>query len=253
VLFGSYARGSYVDNPVNGYVSDFDILVAVNGRELAEDLRLWHSIEDKVDRLTRAPINLIVHTHEEVAQWLKEGHYFFSDIRKDGIYLHSNSGKPLPEPKKLSNAERLPVAEKHFEQWFSSASGFLIDHGNALERNDYRLASFYLHQSTERLYACILLVISNYRPRTHNLKNLRHMSIDAVTPNTTLSNIFRGENKFQRRCFELLKRAYIESRYSEHFNISADELAWLSEQVNQLKKMTKLICDYFIDSIHKSG
>ena len=76
VLFGSYARGDYVEDPINGYISDFDILVAVNGRELADDTKLWYQIEDKTERLTPTPLNLIVHTHEEVAQWLKEGHYF---------------------------------------------------------------------------------------------------------------------------------------------------------------------------------
>ena len=45
VLFGSYARGDYVDDHINGYISDFDILVAVNGRELADDTDLWYKID----------------------------------------------------------------------------------------------------------------------------------------------------------------------------------------------------------------
>jgi uncharacterized protein len=64
VLFGSYARGTYVENPINGYFSDYDILVAVHGRKLEEDLRFWNQLEEKLDRLTRTPINLIVHSHE---------------------------------------------------------------------------------------------------------------------------------------------------------------------------------------------
>ena len=256
VLFGSYARGDYVTNPINGYISDFDFLVAVNGIDLANDLRLWHGIEDKIERLTRAPINLIVHTHEEIDHWLKEGHYFFSDIRKDGIYLYSSSGKPMPEPKNLTNAERLPIAEKHFAQWFESASEFVIDSKNCFKRGNYKKASFELHQATERFYACLLLVKSNYRPKTHNLKNLRHMSIDITKTDTNktdakvdLSEIFPGKDRFQRRCFERLKRAYVESRYSEHFDITQEELEWLYGRVEQLKKSVKVVCEETIESL----
>ncbi len=249
VLFGSYARGDYVENHVNGYISDYDILVAVNGRELADDLRLWHGIEDKVDRITKAPLNLIVHTHEEVIQWLSEGHYFFSDIRKDGVYLYTRSGKGLPEPKNLTKAERLVIAKQHFEQWYSLACDFLDGYEFHLSKQKLKLAAFNLHQSTERFYACLLLVFSNYRPRTHNLKNLRNMAIDATLPNLALTNIFPRDNKFYRRCFELLKRAYIDSRYSEHYKITEEELSWIAEQLEQLKAFVKTICDDHIASL----
>ena len=250
VLFGSYARGTYVDNPVNGYISDYDILVAVNGRELADDLTLWHKIEEKIDRLTCSPINLIVHTHEEVAQWLKEGHYFFSDIRKEGIYLYtSKPNKGLPESKHLSNAERLSIAQKHYDQWFENADEFFGYFEVGLKKKQFKSAAFQLHQATERFYACTLLVLSNYRPRTHNIKNLRNMVIDKTSPESPFVDIFPGQDKFQRRCFERLKRAYIDSRYSEHYKITQEELEWLSGEVQKLKEAVQSLCQAQIESL----
>lgn len=247
VLFGSYARGTYVDNPINGYISDYDILVAVNGQELADDLKLWYKIEDKIDRLARSPVNLIVHTHEEVSQWLREGHYFFSDIRKEGIYLYtSKPNKGLPEPKHLSNAERLPIAQQHYEQWFEGANDFLVAYKAMYQNGSLKNAAFQLHQATERFYACILLVLSNYRPRTHNIKNLRNMAIEMVSPEFLLNDIFPGKDKFQRRCFERLKRAYIDARYSEHYEITSEELNWLSSEAEKLHSAVKSICDAHI-------
>ena len=244
ILFGSHARGTYVDNPINGYISDYDILVGVNGRELADDLTLWYGIEDKIDRITRSPINLIVHTHEEIAQYLREGHYFFSDIRKEGIYLYtSKPNKGLPEPKHLTNAERWPIAQQHFEEWFESAYEFLEFAQIAMAKSYYKKAAFFLHQGTERFYGCILLVLSNYRPRTHNIKNLRNMAIDKTSPESPLTDIFPGKDKFQRRCFERLKRAYIDSRYSEHYKITQEELEWLAGEVEKLKAITRLVCE----------
>ncbi len=42
------------------------------------------------------------------------------------------------------------------------------------------------------------------------------------------SSVDRGELRRERRLFELLKRAYVEARYSGHFAISREELTWLA-------------------------
>ncbi len=39
LLFGSYARGDWVDDPVGGYKSDYDLLVVVNADELTTGWR----------------------------------------------------------------------------------------------------------------------------------------------------------------------------------------------------------------------
>lgn len=191
ILFGSYARGDFVEEPANGYISDFDILVVVTNNELANALSLWGAIEDKAERYTRSPLTLIVHEQQEILKWLEQGHYFFSDIRKEGVYLHAHSGKSLPEPKLLTNAERLPVAEKHYEQWFSSANDFLVAYKAMFEHESLKNAAFQLHQVTERLYACLLLVISNYRPKTHNIKVLHRMAIEKTSPDSPLIQLFK--------------------------------------------------------------
>ena len=250
VLFGSYARGTYVEDPVNGYISDFDILVAVNGRELADDTSLWYSIEEKADRLTRTPLNLIVHTHEEVSQKLKEGHYFFTDIRTEGIYLYtSKPNKGLPEPKHLTNAERWPIAQEHYDQWFENADDFYEQSHFALKRGKLKVAAFELHQATERFYACTLLVLSNYRPKTHNIERLRNMAIQHTKPDDHLLEIFAGKDRFQRRSFQRLKRAYIDARYSEHYKVTQEEIEWLAGEVERLKIATGNLCENHINSL----
>src|SRR3546814_9301949 len=44
ILFGSYARGAWVDEPhtTKGYRSDFDLLIIVNNRKLGEYEPYWH-------------------------------------------------------------------------------------------------------------------------------------------------------------------------------------------------------------------
>ena len=49
--------------------------------------------------------------------------------------------------------------------------------------------------------------------------------------------------KFEQRCFELLRRAYVDARYSPHYKISDEELAWLGERVTTLQALVKSICE----------
>ena len=51
--------------------------------------------------------------------------------------------------------------------------GFQRNAGYAINDKDSKLAAFLLHQTTERLYYCVLLVCTFYTPHVHNLGFLR--------------------------------------------------------------------------------
>jgi hypothetical protein len=50
------------------------------------------------------------------------------------------------------------IKKSDFEAWFEIASEFFLDYKNAFERESFRMAIFYLHQVTESLITCYLLV-----------------------------------------------------------------------------------------------
>ena len=56
ILYGSYARGGWVDEPhtVKGYRSDFDLLIIVNQKELTDRVAYWEKAEALVDLMTAA-------------------------------------------------------------------------------------------------------------------------------------------------------------------------------------------------------
>jgi len=118
-----------------------------------------------------------------------------------------------------------------------------------MDRNDFTKAAFELHQATERFYGCILLVLSNYRPKTHNIETLRHMAIDMTGHGSPLMAIFSGKDKFQRRSFQRLKRAYVDARYSEHYEITEEELVWLADQAKALKEATQQLCESHLQTL----
>lgn len=239
VLFGSYAKGTQVDDPKSGYFSDYDILVVLNEPALTDEYRIWHTVEERASLKTRSPVNLVVCTLREINHELKQGHYFFTDIREEGIALYNYNHTELLNPGPLNPAEAKAIAQEHFDQWFNSANGFVKNFNFSISEKEFNIAAFLLHQATERYFACILLVYTNYRPKTHNIKALYSF---VIQQNDALKGVFPQDTKLSRRSFQLLKKAYIEARYSDKYEITVDELQWLAERVEQLKILTEHLC-----------
>ena len=248
ILFGSHATGKWVNDPAHGYVSDYDILVILNRSELVEEYKIWHTAEDRIALRVRPPLNILVHTLEEVNDALARGQYFFTDIKREGIILYETDKRELAEPSTLSPAEYKVIAEGHYKQWFEKAKGFYDGYDFYFQRKDYSLAAFSLHQAAERFYSCLLLILTNYKPNTRNLSQLNSL---AISQDAKIAEVFPQETKIQRRRFQLLKQAYVDSRYSEHYKITSEELEWLAERVRCLQKLTAKLCKEKIDSFGK--
>lgn len=246
ILFGSYARGGWVEDPEGGYVSDYDILVVVNHEELTEVQEYWVKAEDHLVReyaighkLT-APVNFIVHSLTDVNKRLKLGRYFFTDIVKDGIALYEAPNHPFDRPKKLKPEEALSEAEGFYAEWFQGGEDFREAAMEQAVKGKSKLAAFLFHQATERYYHCLLLVLTLYSPKSHRLNFLRSQ---AEQLDARLAVAWPRANKFEQRCFELLRRAYVDARYSPHYRISPEELAWVSERVGALQSLVRRACD----------
>jgi predicted nucleotidyltransferase len=178
VLFGSYARGDWVDEREKlpeGYQSDFDLLVVVSHKALAEMETYWYPAEERLLRrgADATPFSLIVHSLGEVNEALERGRYFFLDIVRDGIALYEKPGHPFRKPKPLTPEAALEEAEEAFAKWLPMADGFLRHFKSDLEEGQLNLGAFQLHQAAESLCTAYLLVKTFYVPKTHNLNKLR--------------------------------------------------------------------------------
>lgn len=109
----------------------------------------------------------------------------------------------------------------------------------AAQKGFAKEAVFDLHQTTERLYHCVLNVVSLYSPKSHKLRFLRSQA-EQIAPE--LSTVWPNETKFAKRCFNRLDRAYVDARYSPAYEITDEELAWLMERVKLLQDGVKGVC-----------
>jgi len=246
VLFGSYARGDWVDDPVGGYHSDYDILVVVNDERLTDVVEYWAAADDRLMREVTiaqslsAPVNFIVHTLADVNKQLERGRPFFVDILRQGIALYDAEGFPFVAPQNLPEDEARAEAQEHFDEWFGSAVGFMEQARYAAANDRPKIAAFEFHQATERFYHCTLLVLSLYSPKSHKLNFLRSRAED-IAP--ALIEAWPRDDKTTRRRFELLRQAYVNARYSPHYKITAEELSWLAERITVLRDLVRAVCE----------
>lgn len=103
-----------------------------------------------------------------------------------------------------------------------------------------------MHQSAEHALLAIFKAGSGLQVNTHNLdKLIGYCSM----VNYRIPEIFPRHNEQQNRLFQLLQKAYIDTRYKNNYSIGTAELQTLKEM---LLKLIEMMPGYSGTS-HKTG
>ena len=250
ILFGSYARGNYVLWDTNiefgvhtSYQSDYDILLVVTGQT--------KYVERKLNRITNQYHDLFAGRRHAFPQFVVEhintvnrnlevSQYFFTDIVKEGVMLYNSGKHELAKPRKLSFKEIRDIAQKEFDELYPYACGLLEGVNKFyLPEKQNKISAFLLHQTCEKLYNCILMVFTNYRPKSHKIKEFGGM---VKRFSMELTTVFPQNTDTEKECFDLLCRSYIEARYNKDFSISQEQLEYLISRVDILRDVTERLC-----------
>ena len=255
ILYGSHARGDWVFEPhtAKGYCSDFDLMVIVNHKQVAEHGDFWHGLRAEFDRMLaerklKTPVGIIVHPRQEVHRSLSQGRYFYVDVARDGIILYQDDDRPLPKPRPQTLQSRLALAQEYFAEWYSTSSDFFETFEFQFSKERLNNAAFQLHQCVEHLYHTTLLVKTLYTPHAHNIRFLRDA---AAKLDRRFLTVWPEENHWQKAAFNLLKEAYVKARYSKRYHIGADQLRWLGEQAQELARVVQAVCQEHIAELER--
>jgi HEPN domain-containing protein len=235
------------------YKSDYDLLIILSKNGHANSNSLTDSISARLKELKlTAPVHPIYHGIEFVNHELSEGSYFFGDIKKEGILLFTTNRYQLADKRAMSPAEVQAKAQRDFDNWFKSAGMFYEDFEanykkGVKDADYYKKAAFELHQATERYYGAIQLVFTGYKPKTHDIEDLGAL---AKACDMEFDKAFPKASKEEKNRFELLKKAYVDARYNMDYKISKEDLEYLSERVQLLRKLTEEICKEKISSFN---
>ena len=258
ILYGSYARGTWVDEPhtAKGYQSDYDLLIIVNDSRLTDRVKYWSNLDERlmreygVTKTLKTPVNFIVHTLQDVNDGLAHGRYFFMDVKQDGVALYQSDDTELHTPKPKTPDQALCMAQEYFDEWYRTGGEFFDNYKFNRDQGRNNNAAFQLHQASERLYHCVLLVCTFYTPHVHNLGFLRTQA-ERIDPRLTY--VWPRDTKRDRARFEKLKEAYVKARYSKHYRITREELEWLGLQVEELGRVVHEVCSERLEKLKRDA
>ncbi|MHC4397529.1 MAG: HEPN domain-containing protein [Planctomycetota bacterium] len=253
-LFGSYARGDWVDGPhVQGRGkltirkrSDYDISVVTRFAYTAKDTALWDKVKAELAKMDISTLVRIIPREVEFVNFkLRQGQYFFTEICQQGIILYDSGEVELSDRKQLDPVETKQIAQETFDETFKSAKDFYASSMSNLNEKRYKIAAFDLHQAAEFASKTVLLVFGSECPQEHHLDVLGDLAADYCPE---LAGIIPRETDESKELFELLDYAYIGARYDIHYKITKEQLKQLSPCVKKLHEVTERVCKAKIES-----
>ncbi len=252
ILFGSYARNDYVAydekyefGKIQFYVSDYDILVVTSGVSDGVAIRRLSNVEDLYydrakDPDRQPPVQFISEDMKKLNRYLKEGRYFYTQIKEEGVILYDSGNHKLARRRTLNFKEIKQQAQEYFNDKLDRANGFLRQANHAYNDIDYKMASFDLHQACENYIYAIRLVFTLENPKQHNLSKLLN-SVKKYS--NEFVKAFPQDTPEEKRLFDLIKAAYVNGRYDPDFVVRKEDIDALVPKVELLKDITKRICE----------
>lgn len=257
ILYGSYARGSYVEYDEReefgirtSFMSDYDLLVVTSKTDVKEAGRILDDVDAKYYKRpdNQVPIQFINDDIEKLNSDLSEGRYFYTEIKKDGILLYDSGNYKLERARKLNFEEIRQQAQEYFDDKLQKAERYFYMVGVSYQKGWYQEAAFSLHQTCENLFYTLRLVHTLKNSKQHNLSKL----LGATRKySDELRHIFPRNTKEEKRLFELLRLAYVEARYNPKFVVTKEDIDALLLKVEQLRDITERICKERIKSYGK--
>lgn len=256
ILYGSYARNSYVDydqrteyGVYTYFMSDYDILV-VTASDFKNYIisnilsRVMERFYEGKNRAFYTSIQFISENIKDLNKAIDRGLYFYTDIKKEGILLYDSGKSKLARRRKLNFQEIEELAREYFSYNFGSGEEFISIAKYSYEQGLYIKASFLLHQACESFYHTVILTFTLYTHKDHSLKSL---SGAAKTHSLELSKPFPRDTKEEKRLFELLSNAYVQSRYNSLFVVTKEDVDALLPKVEQLRDIVGRECGLCIE------
>lgn len=219
-------------------ISHYYILVLVKKTDKCSCNTMQDKIEGRCHSLI--PVTTIVLEDDQFQNWLQEGHPFACKVFKSGECLYDGGNTTFIEPKAIDEQDLNSKNEALFNQGINKVQEFLAGADLFRIREQNKMAAFMLHQATEQALITLLKIMTGLHLNTHSIDRL-------VRCCSLISNkigcIFLRNNDKDERFFQLIQKAYIDTRYKEDYCISIDNLLLLTDRVRALEKFVKEVCN----------
>lgn len=252
ILYGSYARNTYVDydqrieyGVPTYFMSDYDILIVT--RDRMNRYKVLDKLEKAKERFYLhknrpfyTSIQFICEGISALNRYIDKGFYFYTDIKKEGVALYDSGKYKLARRRKLNFNEIEGMAKMYFRVHFGKGELFVKNALFNISIGEYTMASFMLHQACENLYNTLILTYTLYTDKEHSLEIL---SKTAKQSTLEISTPFPRDTEEEKRLFQLLVDAYIQSRYHVGFVVTREDIEALLPKVELLRDIVQRCCE----------
>lgn len=250
ILYGSYARGTYVDydqrieyGVKTYFMSDYDLLIVTEKRMGNNEHTVYANIlrrfyTNRAWEIATRP-QFINESIGELNKALDKSRYFYTDIKREGVMLYDNGQYKLARRRKLDFSEIGEMAKEYFEDKFPFANRFFENSKRDAEDGELRMSVFNFHQAAENYLRTIPMVFMLYGFKEHDLASLMNQckkhTLEIYRP-------FPQDTDEERRLFKLLQDAYVQSRYNRNFVVTKEDINALIPKVEQLRGIVERTC-----------
>jgi HEPN domain-containing protein len=210
--------------------------------------RIDHEVQDYANfHYQHGMISILCHGREAILESIRANNRFFMTLYTTGQLLYSHNGMShFDFTGKFIPTNAAVKAQKRFDQRMPLAEGFLRGAAECLNKQDYKVSVFLMHQVTEQCCILLLSVHIAYRSEIHNLmRMLRLCSSFSDKPlQTFISGSFEDE-----RLFSLLMKSYSGSRYGNAFSVTEQDAHSLFHRVCSFVTLAKEMCGAKIEEL----
>lgn len=222
----------YASPSVSNHQYDNFLLVLCNDLQH----RPAHEWQDKMESHCQknAPVIILLSQTARFKEWLANGHFFAKRVVNDAPVIMDNSQEVFMVPAKNDHSSYQMKMEETIKHSMKSVEEFMSGADLYIERKQPVMAAFMLHQATEQALTTILKKGTGYHTHTHNLERLI-LLCSLVTQH--VSAIFPGKTEREKQQFQLLQKAYSESRYRPEYSVGLNDILPIKEKVMLLRDL----------------
>lgn len=196
----------------------------------------YKSLHERIESTCHSicPVTAIVLEFEQFNQWLQEGHDFAYQVRTKATLLFEDLRISFGDVKEVDTDSIKASRNAAYTKGLHLIQEFLAGADLYRIRKQNKMAAFMLHQAAEFALHAILKISTGLCVNSHNLdKLIRYCSV----ANSNVSKVFNRHIENEKRLFQLLQRAYIETRYKETYSINTSDLLEITIKIGQLQEI----------------
>lgn len=184
-------------------------------------------------------ITLICHGKDAILEAVQANNRFFISVSNFGKLLYSHDGLFTADSATNFDPGQAGIkAFRHYHHRTPLADGFLLGASECLDKQQYNICTFMLHQAVEQTCIALIRVFVAYRSEVHNLRRLVNLcSCFSDQPYKMFLS-----TKEDERLFEVLAKSYSGARYKDNFAVSREDAHSLYERVVAFVALAKDMC-----------